>query len=261
MEKLVYLIYWDDNAADTYLYGSRLVLHEDRTAEFRNDRMPSGVVIRRWYSRADYQAHRLESQLPVLEEGRSYRVRSFLRCSPEDGALLRFQFYDRQNHLISFSVLDGSEGILTCPPETFCYEMQLVQAGAAAVKFHHVEIFPLYEEKEKEKWFGQLWNPDICSNTLNILLPDLTGGMFRLPDEKRIWGISNFTIAPPEYVLPKPFFSEEWRKDNRLRRFESGRLLAYGRLGREAALNLQYTQNADILLLNSCKDLYGLELE
>ncbi len=260
MEKLIYLIHWEDNAADTYLYGSRVVFHENGIVEYENRRMPSGTVIRSWYSQADYQARRLASQLPVLEEGGRYLVRSFVTCRPERGILLRFQFYDRQKHLISFSVLDEKEGVLECPKGTYSYEMQLIQTGSVFLRFHHVEILPL-EEKEKsaESWFGQLWNPDICSDKLNILLPELSGGMFRFPEEQKIWGISNFTVAPTEYVMSGEFFSDHWLQNDKWKRFREKRLLASGKMGREAALNLEYTQPADILFLKSLKDLYELE--
>ena len=42
MEKLIYLVHWDDNAADTYLYGSRILFHENGIVEYENRRMPSG---------------------------------------------------------------------------------------------------------------------------------------------------------------------------------------------------------------------------
>ena len=293
MEKLIYLIHWEDNAADTYLYGSRVVFHENGIVEYENRRMPSGMVIRSWYSQADYQARRLASQLPVLEEGGRYLVRSFVTCRPERGILLRFQFYDRQKHLISFSVLDEKEGVLECPEGTYSYEMQLIQTGSAFVRFHHVEILPLEEKFEgniemspsngsigadafgktaftdfasagnkngsAESWFGQLWNPDICSDKLNILLPELSGGMFRFPEEQKIWGISNFTVAPTEYVMSGEFFSDHWLQNDKWKRFREKRLLACGKMGREAALNLEYTQPADTLFLKSLKDLYELE--
>lgn len=269
MEKLIYLVHWDDNAADTYLYGSRILFHENGIVEYENRRMPSGTVIRSWYSQADYQAKRLASQLPVLEEGGRYLVRSFVTCRPEKGILLRFQFYDRQKHLISFSVLDEKEGVLECPEGTYNYELQLIQTGSDFVRFHHVEIIPLDENDidmslsngsiGAESLFGRLWNPDICSDKMNILLPELSGGMFRFPEEQKIWGISNFTVAPTEYVMSGEFFSDHWLQNEKWKRFREKRLLACGKMGREAALNLEYTQPADILVLKSLKDLYELE--
>lgn len=261
MEKLIYLVFWDDNAADTYLYGSRMAIHENRMVEFENSRMPSGTVIRQWHSQPDYQGRRLMMQLPVLEEGKSYWIRMYAGCSPEGGVLLRFQFYDRQKHLISFRALDEREGIVSCPEGTYSYELQLVQAGSASVWFHHIEIYPMESgETGRPDWFGQLWNPDICGSCLNILLPDLSGGMFRLPDRKKIWGISNFTIAPTEYVMTGTSFSDEWLRKKEWERFSEKRLLACGKGGRDAALNLQYSQNAEVLFLNGAGDLYELEL-
>lgn len=262
MERLIYLVFWDDSAADTYLYGSRMVIHENRLVEFENSRMPSGTVIRQWHSQPDYQAKRLMMQLPVLEEGKNYWIRMFAGCRPEGGVLLRFQFYDRQKHLISFCAMEEKEGVISCPEGTYSYELQLVQAGSASVWFHHIEIYPMESgETGRPEWFGQLWNPDICGSCLNILLPDLSGGMFRFPDRKKIWGISNFTIAPTEYVMTGEFFSDDWLHKKEWERFTEKRFLAFGKSGRDAALNLQYSQNAEALFLSGPKDLYELEVQ
>ena len=43
-------ITWNENAGDTYLYGSEIRFIAQDDVEFRNALMPAGTVIKVWYS-------------------------------------------------------------------------------------------------------------------------------------------------------------------------------------------------------------------
>ena len=59
-------IYWNEYIKDTYVYGTELFFHAKDDIEFRNELVPPGTVIKRWYSKVNYQAMRIEPALPKI---------------------------------------------------------------------------------------------------------------------------------------------------------------------------------------------------
>ena len=53
-------IYWNEYSSDTYLYGSEITYHKKDDVEFKNELMPSGTVIKQWYSKTNYQRQKIE---------------------------------------------------------------------------------------------------------------------------------------------------------------------------------------------------------
>ncbi len=261
MEDKIYLTFWDHNAADTFLYGSTLCFYENRLVECENNRMNSGIALRTWYSQVNYQERRLEPQLPLLEPGVTYELHPFFKCEPQNGLLLRMNYYDRRGNLLGFGTTGERGGSFQCPQGTHSWTLQLVQAGSIRFWFHHIEI---RSRSAKMMGPGALWNTDICSDTLNILLPDLSGSMFCYPEINRVWGISNLTVAPTDYVTAAELLqptSMDWVRDNsKLRCFSQKRLLAYGVCGQEAARFLEYQERCDVLFLRDQNELYEIEL-
>ncbi len=266
MEDRVYLTYWDHNGADTFLCGSTLRFHENRAVEYENSCMNAGVTLRTWYSQVNYQDKRLEPQLPIPEPGRRYELHPVLCCEPAGGILLRVNYYDRKGTLLCFNAFDETGGCLECPDETDSWTLELVQAGSTRFWFHHIEIRPLSLHMLQS---GALWNADVCSRTLNILLPDLSGSMFCYPDIRRIWGIPNFTIAPTDFVSAALLWqqpSRDWIRENKdLQRFTGERLLVCGAWGREMSGLLDYQEDIEqeeieIVVLQNQSKLYEIEL-
>ena len=66
MAKQSWKIYWNEYAKETYLYGTELLFHTKDDVEFRNELMPPGTVIKRWFSKVNYQAARIEPMLPMI---------------------------------------------------------------------------------------------------------------------------------------------------------------------------------------------------
>lgn len=155
-ERIAWLVYWDETAQDSYAYGSTVSFAWDGSVVFENEGMPPGFVIREWYSYSDYGMRQTSPQLPMLEEGKSYRLRIVKRDEPERGSFVRVNYYDRRGELLSFQMLKETEGVLTYPHEAFRYTVQLVQSGARAVHFTQIEIVP---EEYWEEWIGT-WIPE-----------------------------------------------------------------------------------------------------
>lgn len=155
-ERIAWLVYWDETAQDSYAYGSTVSFAWDGSVVFENEGMPPGFVIREWYSYSDYGMRQTSPQLPMLEEGKSYRLRIVKRDEPERGSFVRVNYYDRRGELLSFQMLKETEGVLTYPHEAFRYTVQLVQSGARAVHFTRIEIVP---EEYWEEWIDT-WIPE-----------------------------------------------------------------------------------------------------
>lgn len=155
-ERIAWLVYWDETAQDSYAYGSTVSFAWDGSVVFENEGMPPGFVIREWYSYSDYGMRQTSPQLPMLEEGKSYRLRIVKRDEPERGSFVRVNYYDRRGELLSFQMLKETEGVLTYPHEAFRYTVQLVQSGARAVHFTRIEIVP---EEYWEEWIAT-WIPE-----------------------------------------------------------------------------------------------------
>ena len=88
-------IYWNEYSANTYLYGSEIIYHRKDDVEFINGMMAPGTVIKQWYSRTNYQAHRIEPSLPMIDGESDYRITVNIDTPPGEGWLVRLVFYDR----------------------------------------------------------------------------------------------------------------------------------------------------------------------
>ena len=52
---------WSEYCSDTYLYGSKVIFHDAEDVEFKNSRMPAGTIIKRWYSKTNFQMQKLQT--------------------------------------------------------------------------------------------------------------------------------------------------------------------------------------------------------
>ncbi len=114
----IFIIRWDGGAKDTYLYGTELDWNRQGPIRFANRFLPSGQAIRTWSSAWTYQRDRVEAQLPVLEEGKAYQLRTFLRDDPEGTVLLRLRFFDRYGEQCAFFVSEHRMDRFVCPAGT-----------------------------------------------------------------------------------------------------------------------------------------------
>ena len=78
-------VYWNEFSSDTYLYGSEISYHAKDEVEYVNVLMPSGTVIKRWYSKTNYQGKRIEPALPMIDGEGRYRLKVSIDC-PEGEA-------------------------------------------------------------------------------------------------------------------------------------------------------------------------------
>lgn len=147
-------IYWNEYASDTYLYGSEVNFIAKDNVSFKNELMPPGTVIKKWYSRTNFQAQRIEPSLPMIDGESRYRIDVDIDTYPEDTCLIQLLFLDRYGNVAGHFTLREKSAEFKCPLKTYSYEMHLINAGASEINFHSVtirEIDNIDESKEKSK--------------------------------------------------------------------------------------------------------------
>ncbi len=133
-------IYWEEYSSDTYLYGSEVFYHKKDDVEFKNSRMPSGTIIKQWYSKTNYQMQKIEPALPMIDGECSYRIIVHMDCLTGENCLLRLVFYDKYGKEADSIIIKDKEADFQCPLRTYSYKLQLVNGGATQFHFHSIII-------------------------------------------------------------------------------------------------------------------------
>lgn len=143
----IWKIYWNEYAKDTYLYGSEVFFHAKNDVEFKNELMPPGTVIKKWFSKVNYQAMRIEPALPMIDGEGRYHISLDAVAEPLDGLIMRLVFYDRYDSEAGSQIVRDGEADFQCPLKTFSYEVQLINAGATEFHFHSIIIMEIADEE------------------------------------------------------------------------------------------------------------------
>lgn len=188
---IIYSVRWDNLANESYLYGSTIVFEPNGTVRFSNHLMPPGQTIRKWESVLNYQGKRHEAQLPLLEEEECYEIRSYAKCEPDGGVKLRFKFFDRQGEEKETVIIDDLIDEFTCPKGASDYELELINAGAEELVFHHIEIQKKSNADKNVKLNNSYAN-------VYVLILEPTGSSYVFPDERLLSKFRNRVILTCE---------------------------------------------------------------
>lgn len=139
-------IYWNEYSSDTYLYGSQVIFHGQDDVEFKNQLMPPGTVIKRWYSKTNFQRQHIEPSLPIIDGESSYRITVNIDVPKHERCLVRLVFFDRYGKEAGFLNVWDKVMDFRCPLKTYSYELQLVNGGLTEFHFHSIVI----QEKKVE---------------------------------------------------------------------------------------------------------------
>ena len=144
-----WVIYWNEYAADTYLYGSRLIFHKKDDVEFINQLMPPGTIIKQWYSKTNFQFQKIEPSLPIIDGETEYQITLNIDTKEQETCLFRLVFYDKYGVEAGTLPLRDRVTNFRCPLKTYSYRLQLINSGVTQFHFHSVMIQELlYETKE-----------------------------------------------------------------------------------------------------------------
>lgn len=143
-------IYWNEYSSDTYLYGSEINYHEIDDIEFKNNLMPSGTIIKQWYSKTNYQRQRIEPALPLIDGESSYQITVNIDCPEKEAWLIRLIFYDKYDVEVGYVFIRDKTRYFKCPLKTYSYTLQLVNGGMTEFHFHSIVIREVKDETDEE---------------------------------------------------------------------------------------------------------------
>ncbi len=143
-------VYWNEFSSDTYLYGSEISYRAKDEVEYVNVLMPSGTVIKRWYSKTNYQGKRIEPALPMIDGEGRYRLKVSIDCPEGEAWLIQLVFYDKYETEAGRIAVRDEISEFQCPLRTYSYQLELINGGMTRFCFHSVEIQEIENEKEEE---------------------------------------------------------------------------------------------------------------
>jgi accessory secretory protein Asp3 len=139
-------IYWNEYSADTYLYGAKINYHSKDDVEFSDELMPPGTIIKRWYSKTNFQLQRVEPSLPMIDGESSYRLLTDVDSDEEEGCLFRLVFFDKYGTEAGQITVRDPVTDFQCPLKTYSYELQLINGGVKHFHFHSITICEVIDE-------------------------------------------------------------------------------------------------------------------
>lgn len=142
-------IFWNEHASDTYLYGAKLQFHKKDDVEYENLLMPPGTIIKKWYSKTNYQAQRIEPSVPMIDGESEYRITVNIDTEENQQCLVKLLFFDRYENEAGSIIVKGDSMRFRCPLKTYSYEMQLINGGTTHFHFHSIVIQEVVNETEK----------------------------------------------------------------------------------------------------------------
>lgn len=145
-----WIIYWNEYASDTYLYGSKVYFNKKDDVEFVNKLMPPGTIIKQWYSKTNFQLQRIEPTLPIIDGESRYQITVNIDTSDDESCLMRLVFFDRYEIETGSIILRDKVTTFCCPLKTYSYRLQLINSGVNSLHFHSVIIQEILDETETE---------------------------------------------------------------------------------------------------------------
>ena len=142
-------IFWNEHASDTYLYGAKLQFHKKDDVEYENLLMPPGTIIKKWYSKTNYQAQRIEPSVPMIDGESEYRITVNIDTEVNQQCLVKLLFFARYENEAGSIIVKGDSMRFRCPLKTYSYEMQLINGGTTHFHFHSIVIQEVVNETEK----------------------------------------------------------------------------------------------------------------
>lgn len=145
-----WIIYWNEYASDTYLFGSQISFHKKDDVEFHNVLMPPGTIIKQWYSKTNFQMQKIEPALPMIDGESEYQITLNVDTLKDENCLGRLIFYDRYGVEAGNMTLRDKETRFQCPLKTYSYILQLINGGVTKLNFHSVVIQEIIDGTEEE---------------------------------------------------------------------------------------------------------------
>jgi len=138
---------WGSPNARASLYGTALTLRASGEILLSNPLMPSGTTMQEWYSFTDYQTVRGTPTLPLLHQGKRYRLEPAIESIPAGTVIFEVRCFDRFDELVHAEVLHPPAYAFDYP-ECHHYTIRLVNGGCDELRF---AAFTLSEVDDGER--------------------------------------------------------------------------------------------------------------
>ena len=132
-------INWDE-VGGTYMYGSTVSYYPDKSVRLYNPLLPSGEILKTWFSSVNYQASRTQPSLPLLKRKQDYQLCMNFECHPTNGVYTKITFFDRYGDVIEEKIEKMKVFDFTYPDDTYTYQVSLLSAGSESLEFYSFSI-------------------------------------------------------------------------------------------------------------------------
>lgn len=139
-------IYWGDLVLADYLWGSTIQATAQGGVQFQNSLMPSGQVLKTWYSQTNFGKNRQIPSLPLLKREQDYELVIEIESTPAHTVMVEIVFKDRFGDVIDRRVTAEGRLPFTYPDQAYAYEVRLLSAGLQEFTFHYFTIQPISSE-------------------------------------------------------------------------------------------------------------------
>ena len=132
-------IHWGE-VGGTFMYGSTVSYYPDKSVRLYNPLLPSGEILKTWFSSVNYQAARTQPSLPLLKRKQDYQLRMNFECHPTNGVYTKITFFDRYGDVIEEKIEKAKVFDFTYPDDTYTYQVSLLSAGFESLDFYSFSI-------------------------------------------------------------------------------------------------------------------------
>ena len=139
-------IYWGDLVLADYLWGSTIQATAQGSVQFQNSLMPSGQVLKTWYSQTNFGKNRQIPSLPLLKREQEYELVITMEATPSHTVMVEIIFKDRFGEIVGRRVTAEGRLSFTYPDQAYAYEVRLLSAGLQEFTFHYFTIYPTASE-------------------------------------------------------------------------------------------------------------------
>ena len=132
-------INWGE-VGETYMYGSIVSYSHGNSVRLYNSLLPSGEILKTWFSSVNYQAFRTQPSLPLLKRKQDYQLCMNFECYPTNGVYTKIAFFDRYGDVIEEKIEKAKVFDFTYPDDTYTYQVSLLSAGFESLDFYSFSI-------------------------------------------------------------------------------------------------------------------------
>ena len=112
-------IYWGDLVLADYLWGSTIQATAQGGVQFQNSLMPSGQVLKTWYSQTNFGKNRQIPSLPLLKREQEYELVITMEATPSHTVMVEIIFKDRFGEIVGRRVTAEGRLSFTYPSSFF----------------------------------------------------------------------------------------------------------------------------------------------